>query len=120
VPELVTARTGGAVTSIEAVAPVAVAMSAASVSEAVTFNVPDAEDEMTTVAVTAANDVPAEIGAEVEVQVSTVPPLLSEQLHPVALGAAENVSPEGNVAVRIGSWYAGPPDNPSDGTRVRL
>jgi len=48
---------------------------------------------MLTVAVTGARVVPAVIDPSVEVQVSTVLPPFSPQLHPTALGAAAKVSP---------------------------
>ena len=96
--------TGVAVTSTVAVVLAVVAASELSASEAVVCRDPDAEDPTSTVAVTAGRDVPAGIGARVEVQVSTVPPALRAQLHPVATGAAANVSPDGRVAVRAGSW----------------
>ena len=111
---------GGAVTPTVAVALAVVAWSALSANDADVCRVPDAEDEISTVAVTSASGVPAVIGASVEVQVSTVLPPLSAQLHPVAVGAAAKVSPDGRVAVRTGSWYAGPAgEPPSDGTKVR-
>ena len=95
--------TGAAVTSTVAVAPPAVARSALSTSVADVCSDPAAEEAMSTVAVTSASAVPAGIGAAVEVQVRTVPPPLRAQLHPVTVGAAANVPPDGRVAERIGS-----------------
>jgi hypothetical protein len=97
-----------------------VARSVLSTREAVAWSDPDAEDEMSTVAVTVARVVPAVIGASVEVQVSTVLTPFSAQFHPVGVGAAAKVSPGGREAVRVGSVYAVPPDDPTAGLRVRL
>jgi hypothetical protein len=120
VPEVVTWRTGGAVTPTVAVTLAVVARSVLSTREAVAWSDPDAEDEMSTVAVTVARVVPAVIGASVEVQVSTVLTPFSAQFHPVGVGAAAKVSPGGREAVRVGSVYAVPPDDPTAGLRVRL
>ena len=103
VPEMARWSPGVAVTSTVAVAPPAVARSALSTSVADVCSDPAAEEAMSTVAVMSASDVPAGIGAAVEVQVSTVPPPLRAQVHPVTVGAAANVSPVGRVVVRIGS-----------------
>jgi hypothetical protein len=80
-----------------------VAASAPSASDAVVCSVPAADGAMLTIAVTAESAVPAAIGARIEVQVSATPAPLNPQLQPVAVGAAANVSPEGSVAVRVGS-----------------
>jgi predicted secreted protein len=98
VPEVAMSSTGVAVTSTVAVVLAVVAASALSASAAVVCNDPEAEEEMSTVAVTVASTVPAGIRAAVELQVSTVPPPLSAQLHPETDGAAANVSPVGRVA----------------------
>jgi hypothetical protein len=98
VPEVATWSTGGAVTLTVAVVLAVVAASVLSASAAVVCSDPEAEEEMSTVAVTEASVVPAEIGAAVELQVSTVPPPLSAQLQPETDGAAANVSPVGRVA----------------------
>jgi hypothetical protein len=108
------------VTLTEAVTLAVVARSVLSAREAVVWSDPDAEDEMSTVAMTVARGVPAVIGASVEVQVSTLLAPFSAQLHPVGVGAAANVSPDGREAVRVGSVYAVPPDDPTAGLRVRL
>jgi hypothetical protein len=86
----------------------------------VVWSIPSALDAVSTVTVTDGSTVPAAIGARVEVQVSTVSPTLSEQLQPVAFGAAANVSPDGRVAARVGPLYAGPPEAPRDELRVRV
>ena len=102
-PEEERSRTGSGVTSTVAVVVAAVARSALSARDAAVCRDPVAEGAMSTVAVTGARGVPAGIDPSVEVQVSTVLPPLSAQLHPVVVGAAAKVSPEGSVAVRVGS-----------------
>ena len=94
--------TGSAVTSTVAVAVAGVARSAASESDTVVCRSADAAGEMSTVAVTPASAVPAGIGVD-DVQVRTVEPTSSPQLQPPIAGAAAKVSPDGRVAVRIGS-----------------
>ena len=81
---------------------------------------PDVPEEMRTATVTGASGAPAAIGAAVEMQVSTRLPPLRAQVHPVTDGAETKVSPEGRLAVRVGSLYAGPPADPIDPPRPRL
>jgi hypothetical protein len=121
VPEVERTSTGVAVASTVAVVVAVVARSEVSTSDAVVSSHPEAEGATSTVAVTGESADPAAIGAVVEVQVRMVSPALSEQLQPVTPGAESNVSPDGRVAVRVGSPYAGPAGaSPSDGLRVRL
>ena len=102
-PEVVSRSTGGAVTSTVAVVVAGVAWSALSARDTAAWSGPEARGEISTVAVTLPSEVPALIGAALEVQVSTVLEPLSAQLQPLAVGAALNVSPAGRVAARVGS-----------------
>ena len=95
-------RTGSAVTSTVAVAIAAVARSALSARDAPVAGIPSPRGAMSTVAATGAREVPARIDRAGGAGEHGAPPL-SAQLQPVAVGAALKVSPEGSVAVRVGS-----------------
>ena len=98
-----TTRTGAAVVVVVAVFVTAVAPSPVSDSVADVVWGP-AVVENATVTETAPRVVPGAIGVvAVDVQVSTVSPVPSTQVHPAGLGAEVNVAPEGAVTETVGS-----------------
>jgi hypothetical protein len=75
----------------------------------------------TTAALIGVSEVPAVIGSVPEyVQVSTVLLPLSAQVQLLGVGALENVSPLGSVAVTTGSLLALPPEDCRAGSMPRL